>query len=84
MKRIRSGSSGQPPKRTYLYLYFETYSDREVTEDELFEALRLVPDIPNLKESLAEMIASGIAEGWLTSTTVGRSTYYLLNRNRHE
>lgn len=84
MKRIHGGSSGQPPKRTYLYLYFETYPNRKVTKDELFDAMCRIPDIPNLKESLAEMIASGIAEGWLTSTTVGRSTYYSLNRTRYE
>jgi len=67
-------------KKSYLYLYFETYPDRKVTKDELFDALRYIAS----KEALAEMIASGIAEGWLTSTPVGRSTYYLLNRNRHE
>jgi len=80
MKRIHCGSSGQPPKRTYLYLYFETYPNRKVTKDELFEALRYIAS----KEVLAEMIASGIAESWLTSITVGRSTYYSLNRTRYE
>lgn len=74
MKRPSCGPCVQPPKRTYLYQYFETYPSREVTEDESFDALHYLVS----REKLAEMIEQGIAEGWLASTTVGRTKYYHL------
>lgn len=67
-------------KKSYLYQYFETYPDRVMTEDEIFVAVHYLAS----REKLDEMIAEGIADGWLASTTDGNTTYYSLNRNRYE
>ena len=60
-------------KKTYLYQFFDTYPNRIVTENELFEAMRL---IPVARERLKLMIKQGFNEGWLKSQNIGRVVYY--------
>lgn len=68
-------------RNSYLFQYFETYPNRSVTEEELLN--EAMPGLVN-RGKLSEMIAEGIADGWLASTTDGNTTYYSLNRNRYE
>ena len=60
-------------KKTYLYQFFDTYPNRIVTENELFEAMRL---IPVARERLKLMIKQGFNEGWLNSQNIGMVVYY--------
>lgn len=67
-------------RKTYLYQYFECYPDRRVTINYLLnEAMPGLVD----REKLTEMIAEGIADGWLTSTTADNTTYYMLKHSYH-
>ena len=68
-------------KKTYLYQFFDMYPDRAVTADELFEAMRL---IPVTRERLSQMIAEGMANGWLALETVNEVDYYSVKRNEDE
>lgn len=67
-------------KKTYLYLFFDIYPNRIVTEDDLFEAVRL---IPVTRERLRQMIEQGMTEGWLESQNKESVVYYF-KKHCHE